>query len=64
MDMFKYKDRLYIDTPGLADPEMRQCAAVAITDALKQDIPYMVMFVITLKGKNMRSQDLATMALV
>ena len=64
MDVFKYKDRLYIDTPGLIDPEMRQRAAVAITDALKQGIPYKVMFVITLQENNVRSQDLATMALV
>ena len=41
----------YLDTPGLADAdeEMKKNAAAAITEALKQEGHYKVVFVITLE---------------
>ena len=49
MDVVTHNDRMYIDTPGLADPEMRERSAKAIAGALKRDIAYKIIFVITLQ---------------
>ena len=55
---------IYLDTPGLADANMRQAAASSITDALKQNGKYQVFFVITLSAGRLRAEDLTTISLV
>jgi len=54
----------FMDTPGLADAEMRQQAAAAITEALKQSGHYKVFFVITLEAGRVKPADVTTMKLV
>lgn len=55
---------VYMDTPGLADVEMRQLAAEAITQALKQNGSYRIFFVLTLEAGRVRPADKSTMELV
>jgi len=55
---------VYMDTPGLADVEMRKQAAEAITTALKQNGSYRIFFVLTLEAGRVRPADKATMELV
>lgn len=55
---------LVMDTPGLADTEMKHEAAKAITNALKKDGEYRIFFVITLEAGRVRPQDTVTMQLV
>ena len=54
----------YLDTPGLADVKLRQTAAKAITEALKQNGIYQIFFVLTLSSGKVRSEDLVTIWLV
>lgn len=54
----------YVDTPGLQDIEMRECAAIAITEALKMNGWYKIMFVITLEAGRIRTADVACMKMV
>merc|ERR1712060_85686 len=55
---------VYMDTPGLADVELREAAARAISRALKQDGWYKLFFVITLEAGRIRPQDQTTLKLV
>lgn len=60
----EHDGNVYMDTPGLADVELRKKAAEAISAALKQDGNYCVFFVVTLEAGRVRPQDKATMELV
>ena len=55
---------VYLDTPGLADIKMRQVAARAITEALKQNGQYQIFFVVALSAGRFRPEDLTTILLV
>jgi len=55
---------LFMDTPGLADPEKKKQAAEAITDALKKDGFYRIFFVLTEESGRVRPADKATMKLI
>lgn len=55
---------LLMDTPGLADVEMKKKASEAITSALKQNGFYRVFFVITLQSGRIHAADKATMKLI
>ena len=52
------------DTPGLSDIETRSAAAVEISEALRQDGKYRLVFVLLLDNGRVRADDLATMKLV
>ena len=56
----KHGDVVYMDTPGLADVQLRKAAAKAITEALKKNGIYKIFFVITLEAGRVRPVDLAT----
>ena len=65
LDMKKNHDGItYLDTPGLADFNLREQAAEAITLALKQGGTYQIFFVITLEAGRLRPEDVTTMKLV
>ena len=64
LDKKAHRGVTYLDTPGLADIKMRQSAAVAITDALRQNGTYQIFFVMTLNAGRFRPEDLATIWLV
>ncbi|WP_187146251.1 GTPase [Candidatus Amoebophilus asiaticus] len=53
-----YKNRLYIDTPGLEDINMREQAAAEIEQALKKGGNYKMVFVIVLDDGRLRQADL------
>ncbi|MHB9147831.1 MAG: GTPase domain-containing protein [Candidatus Amoebophilus sp.] len=53
-----YKNRLYIDTPGLEDINMREQAAAEIEQALKKGGNYKIVFVIVLDDGRLRQADL------
>jgi len=55
---------VYMDTPGLADVKLREKAAEAISEALRQDGEYRIFFVITLESGRARPADKVTMKLV
>jgi small GTP-binding protein len=57
-------NRHYLDTPGLADTEMREQAAKEIEKALKQDGTYKIIFVLTLEAGKVRPADIATINIV
>jgi len=57
-------DIVYIDTPGLADIELRKKAAQEITLALKSCGYFRIFFVITLEEGRIRPDDMTTMKLV
>eukprot|EP01132_Coremiostelium_polycephalum_P009709 gene9709-11923_t len=50
----------YIDTPGLADPLIREQAAMNIEAALKKETNYKIVFVIALNDGRMKSDDIET----
>ena len=54
----------YLDTPGLADVNLRMKASEAINKALKKNGTYQIFFVITLESGRLRSEDMATIKLV
>jgi GTP-binding protein EngB required for normal cell division len=57
-------DKLYIDTPGLADVKTRQKAAVEIEEALKKNNNYKIVFVATLESGRVRPDDVTTIETV
>ena len=64
LDMKEHEGIVYLDTPGLADIKMRQAAARAITEALKQNGQYQIFFVVVLSAGRFRPEDLTTIWLV
>ena len=54
----------YLDTPGLQDVVTRRRAAIAITEALRQNGNYQIFFVLTLNAGKLRPEDLTTIWLV
>ena len=62
--MKKYNGVTQLDTSGLADINLRQQAAKAITEALKQDGTYQIFFVTTLEAGCIRPEDMITIKLV
>lgn len=54
----------YMDTPGLADDQLREQAAAAITEALQCGGYYKIIFVVMLANGRVRAEDTATMKLV
>ncbi|ACE05498.1 hypothetical protein Aasi_0044 [Candidatus Amoebophilus asiaticus 5a2] len=61
---YLHEGKLYVDTPGLADPETRTKAGKAITEALKHNGNYKIVFVITLEGGRLSPEDVATIETV
>eukprot|EP00927_Polykrikos_kofoidii_P021617 TRINITY_DN20402_c0_g1_i1.p1 TRINITY_DN20402_c0_g1~~TRINITY_DN20402_c0_g1_i1.p1 ORF type:complete len:889 (+),score=89.70 TRINITY_DN20402_c0_g1_i1:96-2669(+) len=55
---------LHMDTPGLRDITMQKRAASEISEALKQEGTYKVLFVITLESGRIRPDDVVVMELV
>ncbi|KAF4039478.1 50S ribosome-binding GTPase [Phytophthora infestans] len=57
---FEHGNIVYMDTPGLADTELRETAAKSIKEALQEDGIYKIFFVVTLqqgRGKARRHCD-------
>ncbi|ETM00463.1 hypothetical protein L917_02817, partial [Phytophthora nicotianae] len=61
---FSDHDKVYMDTPGLADREIKQQAATAITQALRQSGRYKLFFMVRLENGRVVSDDLATIETV
>ncbi len=57
-------DKVFMDTPGLADTRKRQEAGEEIGKALKQGGDYRIFFVVKLDGGRVRSDDVATITTV
>jgi hypothetical protein len=55
-----YEDKLYVDTPGLDDIELKYQAASEIEKALKHNNNYKIVFVATLESGRIRPADLIT----
>lgn len=55
---------VYMDTPGLADREIKEQAAVAITRALRQSGRYKLFFMVRLENGRVVSDDMATIETV
>ena len=55
---------VFLDTPGLTDVVMREQAAKAISEALRQNGVYRIFFVINLDSGRVRPQDKVTIKLV
>jgi GTPase Era involved in 16S rRNA processing len=64
LDIEQVGNRIFMDTPGLADIEMRKKAAEQITLALKQGGEFKIFFVATLEAGRVRPSDVATMKVV
>lgn len=60
LDKKEHEGMVYLDTPGLVDIKMRQVAARAITEALKQNGEYQIFFVVVLSAGRFRPEDLTT----
>eukprot|EP01091_Cochliopodium_minus_P018690 TRINITY_DN7650_c0_g2_i1.p1 TRINITY_DN7650_c0_g2~~TRINITY_DN7650_c0_g2_i1.p1 ORF type:complete len:335 (-),score=106.93 TRINITY_DN7650_c0_g2_i1:359-1243(-) len=60
----EYNGKLYVDTPGLSDINMRKDAAKEITKALKIGGIYQLVFVITLIAGRVQPDDVTTINLV
>ncbi|OWZ24250.1 hypothetical protein PHMEG_000729 [Phytophthora megakarya] len=54
----------YMDTPGLADRNIQEMAASAITEALQQSGTYKLFFMVRLENGRVVSDDLATIEIV
>ncbi|RLN44244.1 hypothetical protein BBJ29_006319 [Phytophthora kernoviae] len=54
----------YMDTPGLADRKLKDKAAAAITEALRQTGQYKLFFLVRLENGRVVSDDLATIEIV
>ncbi|OWZ24254.1 hypothetical protein PHMEG_000733 [Phytophthora megakarya] len=54
----------YMDTPGLADRNIQELAASAITEALQQSGTYKLFFMVRLENGRVVSDDLATIEIV
>ncbi|MHB9148165.1 MAG: GTPase, partial [Candidatus Amoebophilus sp.] len=59
-----YNNKLYIDTPGLADRRLREKAALEIEKALKHNDNYKIVFVVREDNGRMRDADFATIETV
>jgi predicted GTPase len=55
-----HENKKYIDTPGLSDIDGMEQVAQEIEQALKENKPYKIFFVVTLEGGRMRVDDLVT----
>jgi len=55
-----YAGRLYIDTPGLDDVQLKEKAAEEIEKSLKQNNNYKIVFVATLEAGRIKPADLVT----
>ena len=64
MEEHEHDGKLFIDTPGLADPILREQSAKAINQALRKKMKIKIMFVMTLEGGHVRQQDQLTLRLV
>ena len=64
LDKTEHEGIEYLDTPGLADINIRQSAATAITKALKQSGLYQIFFVVVLSAGRFRPEDVTTILLV
>lgn len=64
MDKFISGNQTFMDTPGLADIDMRKRAGEAIESALKQSGKYRIVFVVTLEGGRVTPMDAQTIATV
>ena len=64
LNIEKHDEIIYLDTPGLADINMRKVAASSITEGLKKNGKYQIFFVITLNAGRLRLDDLVTIWLV
>jgi GTP-binding protein EngB required for normal cell division len=53
-----FQNRMYIDTPGLADMYMKEEAAQEVEAALKKKNNYKIIFVVTLESARIRPQDI------
>jgi len=60
----RFNEEALIDTPGLGDVKLREQAANEITNALKQDGQYKIIFVCTLEMGRIRAGDITTMSTV
>ena len=49
-----------MDTPGLSDIKIQECETSAITEALKRDRSFQVVFVVTLSAGGLPPEDIAT----
>eukprot|EP01132_Coremiostelium_polycephalum_P000132 gene132-179_t len=61
---YQYGDKLYIDTPGLADVNTREQAAKEIEQALKKNNNYKIVFVATIESGRLRPTDVSTIETV
>ncbi|KAG7384877.1 hypothetical protein PHYBOEH_009261 [Phytophthora boehmeriae] len=61
---FKCNGKVYMDTPGLADRSIKERAAAAITQALRQSGSYKLFFMVRLENGRVVSDDLATIETV
>uniref|UniRef100_A0A7M5XC70 G domain-containing protein n=1 Tax=Clytia hemisphaerica TaxID=252671 RepID=A0A7M5XC70_9CNID len=64
LDVKELNGIVYMDTPGLDDIDKRKQAAEAITQALKRDGSYQIIFVVTLEAGRVRPADVATISLI
>ena len=64
LDKFEKDGVIYMDTPGLCDLTMREQAAKAITEALRQEGQYRVFIVLTLEMGRLRPDDVSLIKLV
>jgi GTP-binding protein EngB required for normal cell division len=55
-----HENKVYIDTPGLEDIEMRKQAGLEIEEALKKNKNYKIVFVATFENGRIRPADFAT----
>lgn len=55
-----FENKLYIDTPGLADETRQKEAAQEIEEALKKNGDYKIIFVVTLESARIKPQDVTT----
>ncbi|EFA81609.1 hypothetical protein PPL_05600 [Heterostelium album PN500] len=58
---FQLGSKIIVDSPGLADPVMRERVAVEIETSLKQNGDYKIIFVVTLDSGRVKVQDLETL---
>lgn len=63
-DKRKVGNVTFMDTPGLDDIKMRKQAALAISEALRQDGVYQVVFIVTLEAGRVRPADVCVINLV
>merc|ERR1712107_927651 len=62
LDKHEHNNVVYMDTPGLADTEMREEAATAIHEAMMQGGNYKIIFVVNLEAGRVSPEDVTTMS--